>query len=259
MRKRTNRQSRFGKPFHTRRQAFRRPSATAVFDRGIIMPLLELPGRRAGRRRLAALAAAAVSVVFFTSCRGGPTPVRPPSISASSAGSEAMELYDTNGDGQVAGDELEKAPGLKAALPRLDADGDGGVTADEVAARVAQWQKAGVGLISFSFTVTLNGSPLSDAVVTFEPEAFLGDDVKPASCTTSSGVGGPTIAKEDLPDPTWPPGMQHGIYKVKVSKIIDGRETIPAKYNEATVLGQEVAQDVPEIGNRRVVYALSTN
>jgi len=186
--------------------------------------------------------------------------VRPPSISPSSAGSEAMELYDTNGDGQVAGDELEKAPGLRAALPRLDTDGDGGVTADEVAARVEQWQNAGVGLISFSFTAKLNGSPLSDAVVTFEPETFLGDDVKPARCTTSSaGVGGPTIAKQDLPDPTWPPGMQHGVYKVKVSKIVDGRETIPAKFNEATVLGQEVAQDVPEIGSRRVVYALSTH
>jgi hypothetical protein len=33
---------------------------------------------------------------------------------------------------------------------------------------------------------------------------------------------------------------------------------IPAKNNEQTILGQEVAADVPEIANNRVVYALTT-
>jgi hypothetical protein len=198
--------------------------------------------------------------VILTSCAGGPAPIRPPNISASSAGSEAMEQYDTDGDGKVAGGELEKAPGLKAALPRMDTNGDKAIDADEVAARVGQWQNAGIGLMSFGFTVTLNGSPLTDAVVTFDPESFLGDEVKSASGTTnSSGTGGATIAVEDRPDPTWPSGMQLGLYKVKVSKMVDGKETIPAKYNEATVLGQEVAEDVSEIANRRVVYTLSTN
>jgi hypothetical protein len=185
--------------------------------------------------------------------------VRPPDISTSAAGREAIAQYDTNGDGVVGGAELEKAPGLKAALPRMDANQDKAVDADEVAARIGQWQEAGIGLMSFGFRVTLDGSPLADALVTFEPEEFLGDDVKPASCTTTSaGVGGATILEADRPDSTWPAGMQHGIYKVKISKVVGGKETIPAKYNEATVLGQEVAQDVDEIANRRVVYALST-
>jgi hypothetical protein len=170
-----------------------------------------------------------------------------------------MELYDTNGDGNVAGDELEKAPALKAALPRLDTNGDKGVSADEVADRVRAWQHAGIGLMSFGFTVTLDGNPLPDAVVTFEPEAFLGDEIQAASATTNQlGGSSATIPKEDRPDPSYPPGMQLGLYTVKVSKIVNGKESIPAKYNEATVFGQEVAQDVPEIANKRVVFAIET-
>jgi hypothetical protein len=175
------------------------------------------------------------------------------------AGSQAMEMYDTNGDGNVAGDELEKAPGLKAALSRLDANGDKAVSADEVAERVRSWQKSGYGLMSFGFTVTLNGRPLTDAIVTFEPEEFLGDEIKPASCTTNAfGGGGATIAKEDRPAPTTPSGMHLGLYKVKVSKIADGKETIPTKYNTETTLGQEVSIDAPEVGTNSAVYALKT-
>ena len=214
----------------------------------------------AASRRFAAVSLIILVAILLTSCGGGPTPIRPPSINASAAGREAMDQYDTNGDGQVAGAELEKAPGLKAALRRLDSNGDEAVDADEVAERVKAWQAAGIGLMSFGFTVTLNGSRLANADVTFEPEEFLGDNVKPASGTTNSyGGGSPTIAPQDRPDPTWPSGMQLGLYKVKISKVIGGNETIPARYNEATVLAQEVAQDVSEIANNRVVFALSSN
>lgn len=171
----------------------------------------------------------------------------------------AMEYYDTNGDGNVAGDELEKAPGLKAALPRLDTNGDGAVNADEVAARVGVWQDMGTGLMSFVFKVTLDGKPLETASVTFEPEAFLGDEIKPASCTTDFvGMGGATIPKDQRPDPTTPPGMHLGLYKVKISKVVGGKETVPRKYNEDTILGQECAPDVSEIANNRVVYTLTS-
>jgi hypothetical protein len=185
--------------------------------------------------------------------------VRQPYIDPSDAGQQAMEIYDTDGDGRVAGAELEKAPGLKAALPRLDSNSDNAVTADEVAARVEAWKRAGIGLMSFGFTVTLNGSPLSGATVRFEPEPFLGDEIKSATTTTNHlGGGSATIAKEDRPDPSFPPGMQLGLYKVKISKMNGGKETIPAAYNENTILGQEVAQDVSEIANNRVVYALQS-
>jgi hypothetical protein len=202
---------------------------------------------------------ASLLMVVTVSCQRGPAGVKQPSINASSAGKLAMEHYDTNGDGKVAGDELENAPSLKAALPRMDTNGDNAITAAEVAARVGVWKGTGTGIMAFSFIVTLDGAPLADANVTFVPDPCLGEDVKQATCTTNMfGKGVGTIAKQDLPDPTYPGGMQLGIYTVRISKLVGGKETIPAKYNEQTILGQEVSPDVPEIGSQRVIYALST-
>ena len=52
------------------------------------------------------------------SCSFGPARVKQPGIDASAAGSAAIETYDKNGDGIISGDELEKAPALKAGLTR---------------------------------------------------------------------------------------------------------------------------------------------
>ena len=41
------------------------------------------------------------------------------------------------------------------------------------------------------------------------------------------------------------PSIYIGLYRVKISKLSDGHETIPAAYNEKTTLGIEVAEDVP--------------
>jgi len=205
------------------------------------------------------LAALMLATLLIASCSHGPGRVDQPTIDASSAGSMAMEQYDTNQDGKVAGDELEKAPALKSALARLDTDGDNGVSADEVAVRIDAWKKTQIGLMSFAFKVTLDGVPLTDATVTFEPETFLGSEIKRASGTTNRvGSGSGTIAKEDRPTPDTPSGMQLGLYKVKISKLAGGKEAIPAKYNTETTLGQEVATDAPEISQNRVTYALST-
>jgi hypothetical protein len=185
--------------------------------------------------------------------------VKQPAIDSSDAAELAIEEYDSDGNGAVAGGELEQAAGLRSARERLDANRDGGVSADEVAARIEKWKVMGAGIVPLSFTVTLDGQPLAGAVVTFEPEPFLGEEIKSASGTTNAnGRGGATIAKEDRPSASTPPGMHLGLYKVKISKIVGGKETIPAKYNEETLLGQEVAQDVSEVINNRVVYALTT-
>src|SRR5262245_76907 len=74
------------------------------------------------------------TLATLTACNSGPARVTQPYIDSSAAGEGAMQQYDTNGDGVVNGEELEKAPGLKAALPRLDSNGDKGISADEVAA-----------------------------------------------------------------------------------------------------------------------------
>ena len=38
-----------------------------------------------------------------------------------------------------------------------------------------------------------------------------------------------------------------GLYKVRISKIVDGKETIPDRYNKDTEFGLEVAQDNPDM------------
>jgi hypothetical protein len=218
-----------------------------------------LPRKSWLRGRLLWPNVAAAIALSAGSCNYGPAAVKPPAIDPSAAGRMAMEQYDTNGDGAVSGQELDRAPGLKSALARLDTNGDQAVSAEEVTARIEAWQASPIGLTSFGFTLVLNGSPVEGATVVFEPEAFLGDEIKAAVATTDMfGTGGPSVPKADRPDPTTPPGVAIGLYQVKISKKVGGKETIPPQYNEQTTLGQEVAPDVPEIANRRVVYALKS-
>ena len=197
--------------------------------------------------------------MVLTSCRYGTATVKQPGIDASGAGSGAMETYDTNGDGKVAGDELEKAPALKVALPRLDTDKDGGVSADEVAARVNAWKAMSTGMTSVRCHITLDGRPLPRATVTLEPEAFLGDEIKSAFATSNPyGDVSPTIPPEDRPDPTLPGGVHFGLYKVRISRIVNGKETLPARYNTETTLGQEVSYDDPGMASNNIRFELQS-
>jgi hypothetical protein len=211
--------------------------------------------RRCGKKSSILVSMLALS---FASCSFGPSPVHQPSIDASAAASRAIETYDKNGDAVISGDELEKAPALKAGLPRIDTSGDKGASADEIAARINTWKQMRTGLTSFTFTVTVDGAPLTDAIVTFEPDPILGDDIKAATSTTNvSGRGRASVpAPPDAQPSEIVPGMQIGLYRVKVSKIVGGKETIAAKYNTETTLGQEVALDVAEIAKNHVTYAL---
>jgi hypothetical protein len=197
--------------------------------------------------------------VSFAACSRGPAPIGQPYIDASRAGKLAMEEYDKNGDGKVSGDELDHAPGLKEALPRLDTNGDGAVSADEVTARVNAWKEMKTGLTFVQCRVTLDGEPLGGAKVTFEPEAFLGDEIKTAVGTTNIyGDAMPVIRPEDRPNPKQPAGVHIGLYKVRISRLVNGHETIPARYNTETILGQEVSYDDPAVKSRNMVFALKS-
>ena len=175
------------------------------------------------------LIAASLLAVTMASCSYGPAHVKQPGIDAARAGSMAIEQYDKNGDGEVSGDELDRAPALKAALPRLDTNGDKGVSADEVTARVNAWKEMRTGLASVRCHITLDGQPLVGADVVFEPESFLGENIKTATGKTNAyGDVAPTISKEDRPDPTLPGGAHFGLYKVRISRKTNGQETLPA-------------------------------
>ncbi len=184
----------------------------------------------------------------LSSCNSGPARVNQPDIDASAAGQAAMDEYDTNGDGVVAGDELDKAPGLKALLATADTNKDGGISSKEVTERINKWKEQKTGVTMFSFVVTLDGRPLNGALLTFEPESFLGDDIQAAVGETGfGGSGGASIPKDQRPSPKSPPGVQLGLYRVKISKKVNGKEIVPPKYNEQSILAQEIAGDVPGI------------
>jgi hypothetical protein len=192
-------------------------------------------------------------------CSGGPSIVAPPSFDASAASEKAMSLYDEDGDGYIGGTELDASPGLKAALKNLDRDSDGKVSKQEVADRVATWIKQETGLTMISCEVTLDGRPIQGALVTFEPEGFLHGVIQEAVGDTNLvGLASPKVPKEKRPSPDSPPGMQLGIYKVRISKLTNGSESIPAKYNSDTILGQEVSSDDPSILNKQVRFTLKS-
>jgi hypothetical protein len=160
-----------------------------------------------------------------------------PSVSASSAAAAAMEQYDADHDGKISGAELDACPSIKSALDKIDTAGEGTVTAEKLTARIKTWQN-GVGRLGASCTVLRNGEPLVGAEVKFVPEKFLGDSFPTGTGTTgSSGVAKISIPLSEKDNR---PGMPPGFYRVEVTKA---GENIPAKYNTATTLGQEIAID----------------
>lgn len=200
----------------------------------------------------------ALAATLATGCGGGPDRIKPPSMSPSGVGSAAMDQYDTDGDGVVKGDELAKAPSLNAAIDNLDTDGDGGVSKSEVAARVQSWIDSKLGVTNARCKVTLDGKPLIGATITFEPEEFLGDSVYPATDETEiDGTASPRVAEENRANKRFS-GTPAGFYKVKVSKLANGEETIPSRYNSETILGQEIAIDGKGMQKDWLEYDLSS-
>lgn len=183
----------------------------------------------------------ALGLILAVGCSKGPSRLHPPAINASAAGSQAVEMYDTDKDGKISGAELDKCPALKAAIGQIDDTGEGAVTAAKITARVKKWQDSKLGRMSLSCTILRNGAPLADADVKFVPEKFLGEEIKTASGKTDkNGVAMISVATSGREDP---PGVAPGLYRVEVTK---GSE-VPAKFNTDTTLGQEVALDAKGI------------
>jgi len=173
------------------------------------------------------------------SCHTIPSAPEKPDLDASAAGAGALEKYDTNNDGKLDAKELEQSPPLKVAKKRIDTDGDGALTAEEISDRVTAWENGGTTLFLASSIVTLNGKDLEGATVTFEPEEFLQPGLTACSGVTDK-IGNVAPSGAD-PEHS---GIHYGLYRVKISKMENGKETIPAKYNTQTILGYEAAEDI---------------
>lgn len=164
-----------------------------------------------------------------------PRRLLPPQIDPQKAADRAMEQYDTDQDGKIAGKELDSAPALKAAIGNLDTDYDGAVTRDEIVGRIQARKDSKVGRMAMHCVVKYRGKPLGDATVVCEPEEFLGDGV-PEGRGVTDARGGARLA---IPDVV-PPGLAPGLYRVKITAR---GVNLPEKYNEKTTLGLEVALD----------------
>jgi hypothetical protein len=163
--------------------------------------------------------------------------------SPTAAAAAALDQYDTNHDGSIAGPELDKSPGLKSALPTTDADRDGKLTATEIAARLSKYRSDEIPTFPVLCQVMLDGRPLAGAEVRMVPEPFLGDQVKSASSITDAD-GATSLKMDGATDH----GVHCGLFVVQISKKdAAGKETVPAKYNAQSTLGQEVARDVRAI------------
>jgi hypothetical protein len=169
-------------------------------------------------------------------CGGGPPPVIAPRI-ASDAPKKAIEAYDTDKNGYLDAQELEKSPSLRAAFPK-----SGKVTEQDIAALLASWKDQKLGRLKFAVQVKHNHRPLADATVTLVPESFLGGEVPTATGTTDRTGGAiptvPAAAADHIV------GVPPGFYRVEITKA---GANIPAKYNTATILGGTVP-DVNETG-----------
>jgi hypothetical protein len=182
-----------------------------------------------------------VSLAIYAGCDSPPPRVYGPSYSPSAEAAKAMELYDTNKDGKIAGAELDACPGLKASLKVIGTDETKGITSEQIVTRINKWKDSRIGRTSLSCLVTKNGQPLAGATVKFVPEKFLADALTETATgkTNQTGMAMLTVPTTPGPD-ALPPGLPPGIYRVEITK--DG-ETVPAKYNTATTLGQEVSLD----------------
>ena len=180
-----------------------------------------------------------VMLLTFSGLMGCGNSVPPrvvPDLPDASAASKAMELYDTNHDGFLDAKELEKVPGLKAAIKQVDTNHDGKISEQEIADRIKSWADSQIGRMPVVCRVTHNGKPLAGAKVVFVPEKFLGGTIQPGSGTTSA-TGYANISCPYAADPSVK-GLSPGFYRVEITK--DG-EKIPAKYNTETTLGAEAA------------------
>jgi hypothetical protein len=207
-----------------------------------------VPGSSAGACRGAAPRwAFVVGLALLAGCSGGDTPAGEPEVWPEKAGAQAVADYDTNKDGLLDAKELEPCPGLLGAMKRLDKNGDGHLSADEIRDRLAFFQQMGP-QTDAAVEVTLDGRPLAGATVTLVPEKFMGPSLKSASTVTNPEGTGYLMTEG-----TNYVQVAHGYYKVQVSKVVQGREVIPARYNTQTVLGQEVAPERDGRGSRSVV------
>jgi hypothetical protein len=197
--------------------------------------------------RLAFAIAGCLALAAWGCSSHSPDRVPAPDIDPSGAAAQAISMYDTNHDGAISGDELNKCPALKTSI-KLFSAGDGKATAETITAELEKVKASKVGIISLLAKVNMDGAKLDGATVLLEPEPFMGSSIAPATGKTNAdGVANLAIGD---PQERVKRGVNPGLYKVRINKQVGGKEMIPARYNKDTELGIFVSQDNNDISKQ---------
>jgi hypothetical protein len=166
-------------------------------------------------------------------CHGSPPPPSRPALVPAEVARRAIEMYDANHDGKIDAEELKKSPALAALAANLGPQAAEGLSGEDLARRAEAWLTSPSALVYQTLVLDLDSRPLAGATVAVEPEECMGPGYQAVTATTDAmGQCCPSGADARYG------GLHPGLYRIRVSKV-DGRETIPARYNTQTELGLE--------------------
>ena len=188
------------------------------------------------------------ALLLAAGCSSGPKAIPKPEWDPEGMADKGMSEYDTDGNGQLDEKELAAAPGLLYGLELIDTNGDAMISRDELRDRILFFEEKGTGLQQVNVTVTMDGNPLQNAEIVFEPETLVAGVVQPATGTTD--FTGTAAMTGDVPDSV-PGTAQNGIYRVRITT--QSGKKVPEKYNTKTELGIQVSTD-NELGQLAGTY-----
>ena len=190
---------------------------------------------------LAALSSA-VALLAAAGCGQGAAPPPPP-LDPAAIAARAIAALDANQSGALEAAEIAQSHGLRSGLSKIDANGDGILTAAEIEQRLRRYDEFPVANLPLGCVVWIDGRPLAEGDVRLVPEPFFGDSRQVV--LGRSDEHGTVDFRAEGNDAF---GVPQGLYRIEISKTdAAGNETLPARYNTQTQLGQEVAFDRREI------------
>jgi hypothetical protein len=199
------------------------------------------PGLSCVRSRTALIAA--VCGLGISGCSSRPARLTPPAISPATMAAALIQPGDSDGDGMLAGDELTAVPVLASLLGQFDADGDGRLAKAELETWLETIRDSRVAVTSFTAIVRQGGTPLSGAQFTIDPLPPFAATIKAAEgLTDDRGRTSPAI-----PGAAYP-GVNCGIYTVRIEGSAANGRPLPAKYNTESTLGIAVGAGLPPDG-----------
>ena len=181
------------------------------------------------------------SLALWLASGCGPRPGSPQPLDPAAIASAAVAALDRNQSGAI--EVAEMTHPLRSGAAKIDADGDGALTAEELTQRLARYGEFPVECLPLGCIVQLDGRPLAEGQVRLVPEAYFG-----ASRRMVLGRTDPNGMADFKVEGERGFGVPQGMYRIEVSKTdSNGRETLPARYNTDSQLGQEIAFDRREI------------